>query len=532
MVGSPTGRRRGRMRSPIRPNDSGGQFPLAVRELPEVALFKKKSEEPGDNGDEQAKADKAPDQSFQADARKARRFFEHAQAVADTRNYDYAIECYVQGLRHDPEAMDKHEALRDVALKRKVGNGKPAGMFEKPPVRGKTALEKMLASEYLWSKDPLNAMHALGVMENAVACELYEVAHWVGNLVLEANQSAKRPSKHIYIKARDLYTQMEVYDKAVEACRLALSMDPQNMALVRELRNLEAENTLQQGGYDNEGDFRKGVRDVAKQTQLNQEDQLAATDRVKDEIVERARAAYQQNPDDVDTFVKLVRALVRKEEDQAENEAISLLEDGYRKFEQYRFKVQIGDIRMKQYARRFRQLRREYEKNPTPKLRDQMKELAAEQLAFELEEYARRVENYPTDMGLRYQLGRRQLLAEQHDDAIASLQQAKGDPKHRAAAARYLGEAFARKGWNDEAIDTFREGIEAHGSNDDKLALELRYHLMDALEARARKSKDPESAQDAANIASQIAQTNINYKDIRDRLEKIRAFASELKQNA
>lgn len=492
-----------------------------------MVFFKKKTS----NGDEEPRNGKAAEPAFKPDPRKARRFFDHAQAVADTRNYDYAIECYIQGLRHDPEALDKHEALREVALKRKVNNGKPAGMFEKSPVRGKSTLEKMLAAEYLWSKDPLNAAHALTVMENAVASELYEVGHWVGDLVLEANQTGKRPNKQIYLKARDLYAQMEVFDKAVEACRLALAMDPENPTLVRELRDLEAENTLQRGGYSDEGDFRKGIKDAAKQTQLEQESAIAATDQVKDEIIERARAAYEANPDDVDALTKLVRALANKEQEESENEAIALLEKGYAKFKQYRFMVQVGDIRMKQFNRRLRQLRKQYEQNPTDALRQQMQNVAREQIAFEMEEYKRRVENYPTDMGLRFQLGRRQLMMKQYDEAIGSLQQAKGDPKHRAAAARYLGEAFARKGWLDEAIDTYREGMEAHGAGDDRLALELRYLLMDALEAKAKASKDAAAAQDAASIASQIAQTNINYRDIRDRLEQVRALAAQLKQD-
>lgn len=490
-------------------------------------LFKKKST----NGGRDTRNAKPSTPDFTPDPRKARRFFDHAQAVADTRNYDYAIECYVQGLRHDPEAMDKHEALREVALKRKVNNGKPAGMFEKSPIRGKTTLEKMLAAEYLWSKDPLNPTHALAVMENAVASELYEVGHWVGDMVLEANQTAKRPSKQIYIKARDLYAQMEVFDKAVDACRLAVAMDPENPQLVRELHNLEAENTLQRGGYSDDGDFRKGIKDAAKQTRLEQEGAIAATDSVKDQIIERARLAHEANPDDVDAMTKLIRALVNKEEESAENEAIGLLEEGYQRFNQYRFKVQVGDIRMKQFNRRLRQMRKQYKQNPTEALKKQMQDVAREQINYEMEEYTRRVENYPTDMGLRFQLGRRQLMLKQYDEAIGSLQQAKGDPKHRAAAARYLAEAFARKGWLDEAIDTCREGIEVNETDDNQLALELRYLLMDALEAKAKQSNDAEAAKDAASIASQIAQTNINYRDIRDRLEQVRALAAEMKQS-
>ena len=62
--------------------------------------------------------DKSPGDGFKRDARKARRFFEHAETTADARNYDYAIDCYVNGLRHDPDNMAQHEALYEVAKRR------------------------------------------------------------------------------------------------------------------------------------------------------------------------------------------------------------------------------------------------------------------------------------------------------------------------------------------------------------------------------------------------------------------------------
>jgi len=71
------------------------------------------------------------DNGFKRDPRKARRFFEHGETTANARNYDYSINMYISGLRHDPDNMTQHEALYDVAKRRKVGGGKPAGMGEK-----------------------------------------------------------------------------------------------------------------------------------------------------------------------------------------------------------------------------------------------------------------------------------------------------------------------------------------------------------------------------------------------------------------
>jgi hypothetical protein len=56
---------------------------------------------------------------------KAIKWFEHAKTVADTHNYDYAIECYINGLGVWPEAVDEgHKPLRAVAFARLGAGGK------------------------------------------------------------------------------------------------------------------------------------------------------------------------------------------------------------------------------------------------------------------------------------------------------------------------------------------------------------------------------------------------------------------------
>ena len=63
-----------------------------------MKFFKKKSE----TGPSATAAGK---KGVKRDARKGARFFEHASAVADAGNYDYAIQLYIDGLRHDPDNM-------------------------------------------------------------------------------------------------------------------------------------------------------------------------------------------------------------------------------------------------------------------------------------------------------------------------------------------------------------------------------------------------------------------------------------------
>lgn len=491
---------------------------------------KKKSEPAAENESET----EAPAPGYHADPRKARSWFDNARTVADTGNHEYAIESYISGLKFEPDNMQAHEDLYEVAKRYRANGGKPAGWTERMKRSGgKTPVEKMLNGEFLWAKDPINPQHALATMEHAYEAGLYEVAYWVGEQVLDINRAAKKSSKQIYLSARDIYADLEAWDKAVEACQLAAHEDPHNANLIKELRNLQAENTLMQGGYGGEqGGFRGAIKDADKQKALEQEEQVAKTDDVKEQVIHRLEAEHEDDPEDMDRLQKLVRALREKEEKQAEDRAIELLKEAHQKTGQYRYKMQVGDIVMKQYNRALRDLNQKLQENPNDEeLKQKVRRLATAQVKFERDEYAERVKNYPTDAGLKFQLGRRQLALKQYDEAIASFQDAQSDPKHRSAAMRYLGESFQGKEWFDEAIDTFRRGIEAHGNDSDRTAMELRYDLMDALARKANENRDLATAQEASKLASQIAQTDISFKDVRDRVNKLRAMVEELKSN-
>jgi len=77
-----------------------------------------------------------------AKAAKAYAFFERARKAADTQNYDYAIEMYLDGLRCDPDALEQgHLRLYELALHRQGQDGKKPTMVERMKrMRGKTPL--------------------------------------------------------------------------------------------------------------------------------------------------------------------------------------------------------------------------------------------------------------------------------------------------------------------------------------------------------------------------------------------------------
>ncbi|MHC4542393.1 MAG: hypothetical protein ACYS74_21840 [Planctomycetota bacterium] len=78
-------------------------------------------------------------------AAKAKAFFDKAAKVAETDNFDYAIDMYLQGLRYAPDALHEgHLPLCELALQRQGKNGKKPGVVEKMTrLRGKTPLEQL-----------------------------------------------------------------------------------------------------------------------------------------------------------------------------------------------------------------------------------------------------------------------------------------------------------------------------------------------------------------------------------------------------
>ena len=137
---------------------------------------------------------------------------------------------------------------------------------------------------------------------------------------------------------------------------------------------------------------------------------------------------------------------------------------------------------------------------------------------MELVEYSERAANYPTDMSIKYELGRRQLAMGRLDEAIGSLQQARRDARHSVQAATLLGQAFEKKGWLREASETLERVLEGELIED--RAKEIRYTLGGVYE----KMGEMEKAQDQY---SQVAQMDYNFKDARERLERVRKKLDE-----
>lgn len=491
---------------------------------------------------------------FGRDPRKARKFFEYGETMAQARNYDHAIDCYISGLRFDPDNLKRHQELRETALKRKAGGGKPAGMMGVPKV-GDSLVDKMLTCEKEWALDPVNAKTLLHAVQAALAAQakidempppettgspadsalgmtvdtihLTEIAFWMAELCLEIAATAAKQDKKVYLELVECFRAMHRLDKAIEACNRALKLDSDNSDLVMLAKNLAAEEYNRNNTSTKKGGFRDNLKDAAGQKDIQAE--LGSSGLGVDELIFKRRNEWMQDQANVELTKKFVDVLLKKEDLATEKEAMAILVKLYEATKEYSHKMKAADIQMQQYGRVATELKRKMEADKSPELAEKYKSVRSKQLKFELEHYAERATQYPTDMKVRFELGKRQYKAQQFDAAIASFQGAKADPKSRPEANFILGQCYGHKGWSDEAIEGFETAMEEHQFEDDRLGKDIRYELMLALARAAKAENSVEKAEKAQKIASSLLQIDINYKDIRDKMETIRSLVKRIK---
>ncbi len=447
-----------------------------------------------------------------AEAGKGTAFFDRADQVASTGEWDYAIEMYVEGLKREPSNIQRgHQPLREVGLKRKLQGAKGPGFMEKRKYGSSKDPKVNLANaSYLLAKEPGNRQYMLQVLKAAQTLERPEVIQWITDILFEEQKQAKKTNRQVLMTIIDAYADIEAYNKAVSVCQLGLRDNAGDNQLTERVKELSAKATMQK--YAGDGDLTTKVKDREQLEEDIQRGQMVQSKSFLEKQLERAENEYRSGPDVPGKVTAYVEALLRMNDPSYENTAIDVLRRAHEQTGSYNWKMRIGDIKMKQMTRRRRELLKRGDKKAALAQ-------AKQQLAFEMEEYQERVVNYPTDLALKYELGRRQFAAasldpEKLDEAIASLQQARRDPRRRVDAMNLMAQAFARKGWYTEAADTYRQLLEGELSEDQEK--QVRYSLGEAL-------MEMEKPADAEEQFSRVAQIDYNFKDVRDKLESLRS---------
>lgn len=460
--------------------------------------------------------------------KKAKQFFDYGNTAVGTGNYEYAIEMYLQGLNVDPDSVEAHQTLRDISLKRKASGGKSIGFMDGMKLKRPTKDDKqnLLNNEKLLAYDPGNTDYMVGILQNALRAGFFDTVMWIGPILQKANADSGKPDIQKFIVLRDAYKSLKQWKLATDACHYAAMLRPDDMDMQNELKNLGAMDTVERGGYGTSKSFRDSVKDMDAQSKLMIQDKDVRTMDQMSRLIADAETEWKAEPTDPGKLMKYVEVLVKTEQPEYENKAIDLLQEAYDRTKQFRFRFNIGKIRMAQMNRMERSLRQAVQANPNDTdVRQQYGQFVQEKLQEELSEYRLAAENYPVDANFRYQVAIRLYQLQKYDEAIPVLQQVRQDPKLRTDATIILGRAFLDAGFVDESVQTLGEILSDYPHKGDRKSIDLSYWYGRALEQKA-------DVPAAIKAYSQVAQWDFNYKDVQTRIKKLRAAVASQSSQA
>jgi len=150
------------------------------------------------------------------------------------------------------------------------------------------------------------------------------------------------------------------------------------------------------------------------------------------------------------------------------------------------------------------QIERLHKESPT--YAEEVAKLEAEKLSFLIAECQKRVEKFPTDLTIRFEMGLLYFQAGKISEAIQEFQKAQGNPHKRIAAMNYLAQSFAKRKMFDLAAKTLQNAIKEKIGFDDERK-DLIYNLGCVFESMGKK-------EEAIEQFKLIYETDIGYRDV------------------
>ncbi len=142
--------------------------------------------------------------------------------------------------------------------------------------------------------------------------------------------------------------------------------------------------------------------------------------------------------------------------------------------------------------------------------------LKAEKLEFQIAETQKRVEKFPTDLAIRYEMGVLYFEAGKISEAIQEFQKSQSNANKRIASLNYLAQCFAKRKMFDLAARNLQNAIkEKVGFDEEKK--DLIYNLGSVYESMGKK-------EEAIDQFKQIYEVDIGYRDV---AAKVDAFYSQ-----
>jgi tetratricopeptide (TPR) repeat protein len=433
------------------------------------------------------------------------------------KNFDYAISLILSVVKQAPEFLEGRKLLRRSEVEKfrsqkkglfgggiSLGGLKLTSNAKKEPWDGIYELE-----ETIFQKDPFNP---------AGNQQLYDYAMRVGHaelasFALETQREGQPDNTKNLHRLAEHYMAHGQPEKASDVYRNIVKLDSTDMDAIKGEKDAAAQTSMQRQGWQEEGGFRKAMKNSDEAQKLENETRQGMTRDQMETLLGQFAADYEKDPNNINVVKKI--ADIYEKMDEPEN-ALSYYD--------WALQLNPADVSLQARTEMVRNkisdmqiaaMEAEIEAAPdAPDLeekRAQIRAIKMDRLSLLLTEARSKVERNPTDKQYRFDLATVLFQCEMFREAIPELQQAKSNPHIRNKALLMLGKCFGSLNMNDLAINAMQEAVkEIPAFNNEKK--DLLYSLGLMFEKVGKHDE-------YLNCLKEIYNNDYGYRDVAKRVE-------------
>lgn len=457
-----------------------------------------------------------PEKSFNEVPRVERELFDKGLAALERNNLDYALVIFNQILSKEPGFYECRERLRGAQLKKAGGGGgflkKMFGTAGSSPVLAKAQIllrtnptEAMKAAEEILNSDPNNVLAHKTLAEAALKLDFPKTAV----LSLEIARKNSPKDQDIALRLAEALVVLGNVQRAMTIYEELKRLNPHDTELDMTIKNLTAHVTMEEGGYNQiasgNTSYRDILKDKAEAVSLEQQNRVEKAEDIARRLIAEYEERLAKEPDNL----KVIRDIA---ELYSQIKEYDLAIEFYNKIASAEgltdpsLEKAMSDTVTRKYNEQIARLDK-----TTPDYSEKVAKLRTEQQDYLVNDCRRRVEKYPNDLGLRFEMGELYFKAGRIGEAIQEFQRARANPHRKIRATMFLGQCYLARNMNDLAVRAMQEALKEKIGFDDERK-EIMYGLGLALEKMGKK-------EEAIEQFKHIYEVDIGFRDVAARVD-------------
>ncbi len=445
-------------------------------------------------------------------AQKAQNFTNRGRQALETGKYDLAVDMLMEAVAAAPDVLETRKLLRAAQIANFRKGGGKTGLFAKIGFaaarakilslakKGKGA-EAMAEAEKLLCQNPLDADNIEAAVKAAEAAGKADHAA----ISIEAAYECSNQDPSLLERVATYYTMAKRWDKARDAYQKLSAMKPGDQRVLQMLKNAEAQATMSAGWEQTagkKGGFQNLIANKEQAARLDAANKAVVTDSDAELLIAEKLKQIEAEPKNMNARRALARIYIQN---KRYYEAVETLEAA----------IAAAGSMDPELDRMLSQTKVQYYEQQIDALKaegreDEANELEAEKNQFVFDDLAARVERYPNDLHLRFELGKEYFKYGYYEDALTHLQLAQKSPKDRLWALYYLAMCFLNQGQTDMAVMQLETARDALPTMDD-----LKKKVVYQLGLCAEEAGDLEKAY---RYYKDVYSTDVGFEDLSERM--------------